>query len=62
MAVTVLAIFQDGIRAAIYALDYCWRLMIGLGAIPAAATIYLRAKLPETPRYTMQVQQLQLEA
>ena len=52
----MLAIFQDGICADTYELDYCWRLMIGLGAIPAAATIYLRAKLPETPRYTMQVQ------
>lgn len=30
------------------------RLLIGLGAVPAALTIYLRARLPETPRYTMQ--------
>ncbi|MHB2028379.1 MAG: MFS transporter [Acidimicrobiales bacterium] len=30
-----------------------WRLMLGLGAIPAASVIYLRRKIRETPRYTM---------
>jgi PHS family inorganic phosphate transporter-like MFS transporter len=33
-----------------------WRLMLGLGAIPAAAVIYLRSKMPESPRFTAQVQ------
>jgi PHS family inorganic phosphate transporter-like MFS transporter len=33
-----------------------WRLMLGLGAIPAASVIYLRRKIRETPRYTMSVQ------
>ena len=28
-----------------------WRLMLGLGAVPAAAVIYLRAKMPESPRF-----------
>ena len=28
-----------------------WRLMLGLGALPAAAVIYLRAKMPESPRF-----------
>jgi MFS transporter, PHS family, inorganic phosphate transporter len=32
-----------------------WRLMLGLGAIPAAAVIYLRAKMPESPRYQASV-------
>jgi len=34
-----------------------WRLMLGLGAIPAASVIYLRRKLPETPRYLVAVKQ-----
>ena len=34
-----------------------WRLMLGLGAIPAAAVIYLRRKLAETPRYLVAVKQ-----
>lgn len=32
-----------------------WRLMLGLGAIPAAAVIYLRLRMPESPRYVAQV-------
>ncbi len=28
-----------------------WRLLLGLGAVPAAAVIYLRAKMPESPRF-----------
>ena len=36
-------------------LDYVWRIIIGFGALPAVATIYLRSTLPETPRYTTDV-------
>jgi MFS family permease len=32
-----------------------WRLMLGLGAIPAASVIYLRRKIRETPRFTLGV-------
>ncbi len=32
-----------------------WRLMLGLGAVPAASVIYLRRKIRETPRYTLGV-------
>jgi len=30
-----------------------WRVMVGIGAIPAATVIYLRRKVPETPRYSL---------
>ncbi len=33
-----------------------WRLMLGFGAIPAAGVIYLRTKMPESPRFRAQVQ------
>src|SRR5436309_4049447 len=33
-----------------------WRIMLALGAIPAAAVVYLRRKMPESPRYQIQVQ------
>jgi MFS family permease len=36
--------------------DLTWRLMLGLGAVPAAAVVYLRAKMPESPRFQAQVQ------
>lgn len=32
-----------------------WRLMLGLGAIPAASVIYLRRKMKESPRYLVAV-------
>ncbi len=32
-----------------------WRLLLGLGAVPAAAVIYLRAKMPESPRFQASV-------
>jgi MFS transporter, PHS family, inorganic phosphate transporter len=31
--------------------DLVWRILLGLGAVPAAAVIYLRCRMPESPRY-----------
>ncbi len=33
-----------------------WRILLGLGALPAAAVVYLRSKMPESPRYLAQVE------
>ena len=46
-----LALLSSGISS-----NLSWRLMLGLGAIPAAAVIYLRAKMPESPRFQARVQ------
>ncbi|MGC8631004.1 MAG: MFS transporter [Thermoprotei archaeon] len=35
--------------------DLIWRLMLGIGAVPALSVIYLRRKIPETPRYDLSV-------
>ncbi|NNN20039.1 MAG: MFS transporter [Acidimicrobiaceae bacterium] len=35
--------------------DIAWRVMLGFGAVPAASVIYLRRKIKETPRFTMNV-------
>ena len=35
--------------------DLAWRLMLGLGAAPALAVIYLRRTLPESPRFRARV-------
>lgn len=37
--------------------DVVWRIMLALGAIPSAAVIYLRRKIPETPRFLVEVKQ-----
>jgi PHS family inorganic phosphate transporter-like MFS transporter len=36
-------------------LDLVWRLVLGLGAVPAIATIYFRTRVPETPRFILSV-------
>jgi MFS transporter, PHS family, inorganic phosphate transporter len=36
--------------------DVAWRVLLALGAVPAAAVIYLRCRMPESPRYQAQVQ------
>jgi len=35
--------------------NVAWRLMLGLGALPAAAVVYLRTRMPESPRFEARV-------
>jgi MFS transporter, PHS family, inorganic phosphate transporter len=42
--------------------DVVWRILLGLGAIPAAAVIYLRCRMPESPRYRVHRESLAVEA
>ncbi|CAE6442849.1 unnamed protein product [Rhizoctonia solani] len=37
-------------------IDRCWRLLIGLGAVPGCMALYCRLTIPETPRFTMDVE------
>jgi MFS transporter, PHS family, inorganic phosphate transporter len=34
-------------------LDLAWRVILGLGALPAVLTVYYRTRLPETPRFDL---------
>ncbi len=34
-------------------LDLAWRVILGLGAVPALLTIYFRTRMPETPRFSL---------
>ncbi len=36
--------------------DLIWRIMLGLGAVPALATFYLRRQIAETPRFALAMQ------
>jgi MFS family permease len=38
-----------------YSLDTVWRVVLAAGAFPAASVIYLRRKIPETPRYLARI-------
>lgn len=35
--------------------DLTWRLLLAVGAVPAASVLYLRIKMPESPRFQAQV-------
>lgn len=37
------------------AADRSWRLIVGVGAVPACFALYYRITIPETPRYTFEV-------
>jgi PHS family inorganic phosphate transporter-like MFS transporter len=56
VAIIMLAIFKGAIAADVNNLDYVWRLCVGFGTIPCALAIYFRLTIPETPRYTMEVE------
>lgn len=55
VTIIVLACFKVPVQANVVNLDYVWRICVGLGAVPAAATIYARLTLPESPRYAVDV-------
>jgi len=35
--------------------DYVWRILLALGAIPAAMVLYSRRRMPESPRFEVAV-------
>ncbi|PIL29824.1 MFS general substrate transporter [Ganoderma sinense ZZ0214-1] len=47
---------HDPPSTVLQSLDQIWRLIIGLGCIPAAIAIYFRLTIPETPRFTMDIE------
>ena len=38
------------------AADRAWRIIIGVGAVPACIALYYRITIPETPRYTFDIE------
>ena len=62
ISIIVSAMFRNALNTPTYAenamastpaeADYVWRIVLGLGAFPAALTFYYRMKMPETARYT----------
>ncbi|RUP49683.1 phosphate:H+ symporter [Jimgerdemannia flammicorona] len=56
VALIILVAYQSAIQANINALDQVWRIVIGLGCVPAVAALYFRLTIPETPRFTMDVE------
>jgi MFS family permease len=42
--------------------DMVWRILLALGAVPAVAVIYLRCRMPESPRYQAHRESLGVQA
>jgi len=40
----------------LHGVDTVWRLLIGLGCVPGAVALYFRLTIPETPRFTMDIE------
>lgn len=51
------AAFGSAIKADPTKLDYVWRIVIGIGAVPGVCALYYRLTIPETPRFTIDVEQ-----
>lgn len=49
--IILLAAFQGSIEANIDHLEWVWRLLLGLGIIPATITLYARLRMKETCPY-----------
>lgn len=62
VATAVFGAFKKAIVADVLNLDYCWRIMLGLGVVPALLTMYLREQMPETPHYRKEREARKAEA
>ncbi|KAI0067336.1 phosphate permease [Artomyces pyxidatus] len=60
VALIVLAGFKNSILEdspdTLRHIDYCWRILVGVGCIPGVVALYFRLTIPETPRFTMDIE------
>jgi PHS family inorganic phosphate transporter-like MFS transporter len=52
----VLVCYRSAIDGNVDNVDYCWRLVLGFGAVPGTVALYFRLTIPETPRFTMDIE------
>jgi len=59
VAIIVIAAYKEPLLhdgPELNSVDKMWRLLIGLGCVPGAIALYFRLTIPETPRFTMDVE------
>ncbi|VDB94292.1 unnamed protein product [Peniophora sp. CBMAI 1063] len=59
VSVAVISAYKDRIEDpehTLKSIDQIWRFIIGLGCVPAVVALYFRLTIPETPRFTMDVE------
>ncbi|GAA96763.1 hypothetical protein E5Q_03434 [Mixia osmundae IAM 14324] len=49
-------IINQDVVGAPHGVDFCWRWLIGLGCVPGVIALYFRLTIPETPRFTADVE------
>lgn len=56
----VVAAYKDAILNSTfpcaYPIDHAWRILIGFGCVPGVIALYFRLTIPETPRFTMDIE------
>ncbi|KZV74354.1 phosphate transporter [Peniophora sp. CONT] len=65
VSVVVIVAFKSRIQDPdhfLKAIDQVWRFIIGLGIVPAVVALYFRLTIPETPRFTMDIDRNILQA
>ncbi|KAF8150603.1 phosphate transporter [Crassisporium funariophilum] len=50
------SILHEASVAHLDTVDFMWRLLIGLGCVPGVIALYFRLTIPETPRFTMDIE------
>eukprot|EP00727_Mastigamoeba_balamuthi_P013118 m51a1_g8429 putative mfs phs inorganic phosphate transporter (619) ;mRNA; f:345400-347388 len=56
VSLVLLAIFKSQVEHNQLKIDHVWRLCLIIGVLPAACALYFRTRVPESPRYTMEVE------
>lgn len=49
-------ILRESAMTNLASIDYMWRILIGLGCVPGVIALYFRLTIPETPRFTMDIE------
>ena len=49
--VILLSAFKSSIESDLYRLQWVWRLLLGIGLVPLAGTLYFRLTMPESRPY-----------
>jgi PHS family inorganic phosphate transporter-like MFS transporter len=56
MALLFAVMYKDRVKTDTAHVDYIWRLLIGIGCVPGMIALYFRLTIPETPRFTMDLE------
>jgi len=61
VALIITAAYKDTILSSpsitqLHGVDAAWRILIGFGCVPATVALYFRLTIPETPRFTMDIE------